>query len=448
VGSNLSYSRPTGVRVGLPHHYPVANNSAFLQTLRFAIAICICLIMVGGAFSQLQMVLFGGFVPITPAIFKAGLLLVFAVLFFSNDGVYLESRVLQISLLLLLLLVARTVYISSVTSIEFRDLLQSDFLYYFLPLAACCAAAIEVNVPTRFFSRPLLGFFVVSLCLGVAQYVSNEPIVRTESVDGNFIVLAWKFYGQVRAFALFLTCTQFGVFCCLIGSYGIVEFRQKSHKTVGVTLYLSAALGVAVSLTRTAQLAFALVTILTFVALAPSFGKRARLLPVISQVGALLLLLFGLSRLGAGNSYDLTSSETFTIRILEWTSYLGDFSRLPLMQQIFGAGLIQFLGDNVGRVRYVSNATQTFMDNTLLAVLMNTGLMGVVLIVALYVSAWQMLCERMTDRSSSLYTATLIMVAAIPFIGFFDLMFTELGVFLLLAFCLDTRTDAPVNAGV
>jgi hypothetical protein len=157
-----------------------------------------------------------------------------------------------------------------------------------------------------------------------------------------------------------------------------------------------------------------------------------RLLPLVSILAAILLFVWGLGRLGQGNSYDSASSETFGIRIEEWGYYLQEYVRSSILKQIIGAGLIQFLG-STGRVGNLGNQTLLFMDNTLLAVLMNTGIVGVGVLISLYRSAWKHVLARHSKEASSMLLASISMMAVLPFIGSYDVMLTEMGAFLLVA---------------
>jgi hypothetical protein len=409
------------------------DPTPFVGALRLTTALCTAGIIVGGAYAQLQMALFGGFVPVTPAIFKVGLVVILLAVFLLRGTAFFYSPVLRDAFLLLMLTCVTTLSLLFSSEYSLADLLQTSFLYYFMPLIACLFTATPLRISPRTYTTLFILMFLISLGFGLDQFITGTKVLPVESADGNFSVQAWYMYGAVRAFGLFATPMQFGYFCCFVGAYGVMLVLHEERRLLGLLCVISAAAGCFFSQTRAAEICFALTLLVAWaIATKPAGAAFVRLLPWVSILAAVLLFAWGVNRLDQGNSYDSTSSETFGIRVAEWGYYLQEYARSSMLKQVIGAGLIQLLGAT-GRVRNLSNQTMLFMDNTLLAVLMNTGILGVGILISLYRSAWNYVLARHSKEASSMLLASITMLAVLPFIGSYDVMLTEMGAFLLIA---------------
>jgi hypothetical protein len=414
-------------------NYVELDTTPYLGVIRLLAALCTVGIIVGGAFPQLQMALLGGFVPVTPAVFKVGLVIILLAVFGLRGTAFVYSKVLRDAFLLMGVIFVSTMSVLITSGYSLADLMQTNFLYYFMPLLACFFTAIPLRVTPRTYAILFLLMFLISLGFSMDQYLTDTKVLPVTSVDGNFNVLAWYMYGSVRAFGLFATPMQFGYFCCFIGAYGVMVALHEGRRVQGLFWLVAAAAGCFFSQTRAAEICFLLTLLVAWaIATKPSKSGLVRLLPLVSILAAILLFVWGLGRLGQGNSYDSASSETFGIRIEEWGYYLQEYVRSSILKQIIGAGLIQFLG-STGRVGNLGNQTLLFMDNTLLAVLMNTGIVGVGVLISLYRSAWKHVLARHSKEASSMLLASISMMAVLPFIGSYDVMLTEMGAFLLVA---------------
>jgi hypothetical protein len=414
----------------------LADNVAPLQLgasylLQWIAAICFISVIAGGAFAQIQVLLLQGNVPVTPAIFKAILLLVLGVAFFARGGRCVISLQLMLGILLVLGLTVSTVHILFSSSLPLNDLLLSDFLMYFLLFLGCAVSAVPIMVSPKLLTWLLLLVFVVSLSIGAAQHFLNDKVVATDSVDGKFAVQAWNFYGQVRAFGLFPSPMDFGFFCALIGNFGVVLAVRERHRFVGWSMVILAGFGCFLTLTRAAQICYCVGLPVAYVL---SNGKPkilVRVLPICTLLTAVIVLGVGATRLTQFNRGDLTSSETLYIRLTEWKSYLVRYGEMSLADQIVGSGLVEKGG--LGRVKHLANEGPTLLDNTYLALLVNTGLMGLALVVGLFASAWRVFSRKVAEGASTLMVATAATFATLPFLANYEVTLNEVGVLLLLA---------------
>jgi hypothetical protein len=394
-------------------------------------AICFVSVIAGGAFAQLQVFLLQGNVPVTPAIFKAILLLVLGVTFFARGGRCVISLQLTLGILILLGLTVSTIHILFSSYLPLSDLLVSDFLMYFVLVLGCGVSAVPLMVSPKLLTRLLLLIFVVSLSIGAAQHFLNDKVVATHSLDGKFNVLAWNFYGQVRAFGLFLSPLDFGVFCALIANFGVILAVRKRRRFVGWSMVILAGLGCYASLTRAAQISYIVGLPIAFVLGTGKPKILVRLLPVCALATAMIVFGFGLTRITQLNKGDITSSETFYIRLTEWKYYLERYREMSLADQIVGSGLVEKGGS--GRVKHLANEGPMTMDNTYLALLVNSGVMGFALVLGLYASAWDVLSIKAAEGASTLMVATAASFATLPFMASYAVNLNEMGVLLLLA---------------
>jgi hypothetical protein len=82
-------------------NYVELDTTPYLGVIRLLAALCTVGIIVGGAFPQLQMALLGGFVPVTPAVFKVGLVIILLAVFGLRGTAFVYSKVLRDAFLLM-----------------------------------------------------------------------------------------------------------------------------------------------------------------------------------------------------------------------------------------------------------------------------------------------------------------------------------------------------------
>lgn len=399
--------------------------------LRLSAAVCIVFVIASGAFPRIQMLLLGGNVPVTPAIVKALLLLILGVAFFARGARIDISLPFASGLFVMLGLGISRAHIFFSSHMPMGDLLLADYLMYFMLLLGCLFAAVPMRVSPRLLTTLFFLIFFISIAIGTGQHFLNEKIIPTDSVDGNFSVQAWDFYGQVRAFGLFPTPMQFGFFCCLIGNFGVVQIVRERRRFVGWLIVILAGFGCFLTLTRAAQICYCVGLPLAYILSVGRPKGLVRVLPVCALVTAMIVLGAGATRLSVSNRGDLSSSETLYIRLTEWKSYLDRYGDMSLADQVIGSGLVERGG--LGRVKHLANEGPTLLDNTYLAILVNFGIMGVALVVCLYASAWGVLSRKADVGASSLMVATVATFAALPFLANYEVVLNEIGMFLLLA---------------
>jgi hypothetical protein len=423
------------VAPNLPSTVAVVRDPALMEGgapdyLRWCAAVCIVLMIAAAVFPRIQM-LVGGTVPVPPAILKALLLFVLGMTFFARGARCTITPPVALCLFITLGLGISRAHILFSSHVPLGDLLFSDFLMYFVLLLGCIFVAVPMLVSPRLLTGLLFSVFFISLAIGAAQYFLNKTIIPTDSVDGNFSVLAWDFYGRVRAFGLFVTPMQFGFFCCLIGNFGIALVVRKQRRLLGCLLVVLAGFGCFVTFTRAAQICYCVGLPLAYIICTGRPKALLRVLPACALAMSVIVIGVGATQLAASNKADLSSSETLNIRLTEWKLYLATYGEMSLPDQILGNGLVERGG--FGRIKHLANEGPTLLDNTYIAVLVNFGIVGVALVMGLYASAWIAISRKTAEGASPLMVATAATFATLPFLANYEVVLSEVGMFMLLA---------------
>src|SRR5271170_7810595 len=197
--------------------------------------------------------------------------------------------------------------------------------------------------------------------LAAAQHLTASPILYTESLDGSFKVPSWMFADQLRAFSLFGSALEFGMFCAFSGALGIALARTMPIR--GALLTIASALASYTTLTRLCYLIFfgAIASSLIF-----TFGKRpsrGSWLPFLWFLLGLSTILVGLNSVGSTDPGSLQDAGSLLERLNQWVYFSDLFLHSSLVYQLFGLGLVQSdsLLSSYGMV----------IDNTLLALLLH-----------------------------------------------------------------------------
>ena len=95
-----------------------------------------------------------------------------------------------------------------------------------------------MRVTDRVLLVMVIALAVVCGALGVAQYVTNTPIVPTFSSDGYFKVMVWSTGGHVRAFSLFVAPASCGAFFCFTASLAVAMARRQKNLIIAIPLLL------------------------------------------------------------------------------------------------------------------------------------------------------------------------------------------------------------------
>lgn len=351
---------------------PVVSSSRRLVGL--GVLLVWVLLVVDGVFPQLQMLVLGNRVPIPSLLLKIllivemGILGVFYIRF-KLPLYIIISWIVFVSYLIL------TIFISVVILKKPLDYyIFSINAYYFFLIIFPFVWVWEGIYSQKFLNSCLIYIFVFLSILGVWQFFSGNPILPIESLDKNFQVFSWGFYGQVRAFSLFSSSANFGHYIALIAGLATAFLLvEKKFRFWSLLLWIMTLLTTYATLTRATYLEVGC-TVLA-VGLFVSLKKLKKLSYAFPAVfgGLGFILAFGTSFIGQSflNSNTLFQDESLRIRIQAWNNVSDQWLSAGLTTALFGTGSIQN-----SRFDTVKNV---LVDSSFLAVGLHIGLFGLLL---------------------------------------------------------------------
>jgi hypothetical protein len=397
----------------------------------FLVVLCL-LSLVDGAMSQVQMFLLGE-VPV-PEYMVKGLFLVAGLLACLVYRGNQPSGVPRIAWLLcgayLLLDIA---YLTQARGMLLATVLQSYSGYYPLLFIGPILFVFRGSISQRVMLRLTVFLFLICAMIGIIQYLTAQPILYTESADGAFRVDSWYFFDEVRAFSLFSSAMNFGMFCALCGALGVALSRTMPVR--GMLLIAASAAACFTTLTRLSYLLFFCVC--TY-ALVLTYGKksaRGQWQPVVYFFAGLATIATGLSSLVSGGTNNLQDASSLLQRIGQWTYYADFLIHSSLADQLFGVGIVQN--------EKILPLYPMIIDNSPLALILHIGVVGLVLFTVLLVEMWLFLRREALASQQPFAIAAASLWAALACAGTFNIVFTSFGtVFALAVLC--RRSPGPM----
>jgi hypothetical protein len=368
------------------------------------------IIVVDGALPQLEIAITGGpllFIPRSHYLLALGLISMLLL-----KGRFQSSPLLPLTLVLL-----------SYATIEvgflhfFQDLsisaIRSSAEYFFLLLMVGVASV----VPLKIKSRHILAAFVVitfaCVALSAAQYLANLPIVATESTDHAFRVDSYEFFGKTRAFSLFGSGLQAGMFYCFMGGVATSFCLRRGRGNFGLLLLPLCAFGCYATYTRLVMVGFLLTVIAVFAMSRKGLARFSPLLPLLSLGFAVLLVAQGFRTAAGAGRNDLANSSSLDQRVADRPE----------------------------------TAAPVPVDNAYLLILLNTGVCGLVFLGVAYWRFWTFLHDRATSRTDSLFNGITAMFATVPLFGTISDPPVQIILLLLFAVSVDNEDDVIVPSG-
>jgi hypothetical protein len=401
------------------------NYTGPFALLRLAVLVIALFFLVDAALCQLQMFVTGGASPITPAVLKVALIGALAAAFLLRGKLH-NQRAAKIGLLFVAYLLLDALHQYFNLGIDFTDILLAYNAYYVLPLLGVIAFSVPVRISDRLLARILIVLSVLCGSLGLAQYITNTPIIPTQSSDGNFQVLVWSSLGHLRVFSLFGEPASCAVFFCLTGSLAVAMFRRKKNLIVAapllaLSLFVSWASG---ARTNIAGTACGVITawLITFVVR----KDRTKWLPLVWLTLGLLIAAYASLQTGSGglSTGSITDATSFSERLAIWSRFLEMFRTTSVSNLLFGYGLVQN-----GKLDPTGLGGS---DNLYLGVILHIGIIGLSLFMLLLWQFWQLLRKEAERRTSYFTTAIAATYSTVLLTGLFKLNFFG-AIFLLFA---------------
>jgi hypothetical protein len=379
--------------------------------------------LVNALVPQVQMFLSGGQSLFGDSVIKAALLVAVAAGCILHPKVKIAAIPWLAWLLCIGYLIVEVIHLTINCDMSLGEALFSYYNYYCLFLIGPAMLIFRGAVSQRTLVRCSVFMFAVCATLAAAQHLTASPIVYTESVDGSFMVPSWMLADRLRAFSLFGSSLEFGLFCAFSGALGIALARKMPVR--GTLLAIASALACYTTLTRLCYLIFvgAIASSLVF-----TFGKklsRGRWLPFLWFLLGLSTILVGLNSVNSSDAGTLQDAGSLLERLNQWVSFSDLFLHSSLVYQLFGLGIVQ---DESIRSTY-----GMVIDNTLLALLLHIGVVGLVLFGTLLTKMWIYLRREAVVTQQPFIIAAASLWAAITCAGTFNIVFGVFGAIFGLA---------------
>lgn len=336
--------------------------------------------LVNAAIVQLQAYATGGeaFMPAYYAKIALVLLFVAGTLLFDKESV--PKRLLQIWVAYILAVAASFAFVVGFSLLPMDTAITyymaNNLFLLFLPAYYLCAKflrGIEVD-------RAILLLVLPLSLLGLAQYLSDNPIVYTDTKEGFLAVQSWLFYGHVRGFSLFASGLDFSFFLALaagITTVGILRGRVLHG------LFCVALLGVVLVATYATFTRLAYIFVAQTIIFSAYFCVQKRhsrfmwaLYPVLNLVVSLMAVV-GLPLIMSGG---VLRNDSLVMRIDYWQDAVNVITGNGPLVFLFGTGVTQAAA-NPGYI----------VDNMFLNFMVQTGFFGTVTVVLLLSCIWMSL---------------------------------------------------------
>jgi hypothetical protein len=358
--------------------------------------VLVAIYLADGILPQVQMFLTGGSTPITSG-FKLILLFpVFASVILTRS--FRRSQMVSAITLLAAFMLIDSAILLATTKYQAFDILNS-FRGSFFPLILCGAVMLA---PLTIRQRDVLAWgtavFIACIAISIFQFATNTSVLPTRSQDGTFAVQSFLFDDRVRAFSLFTSSLQAGVFYCIPAALGTVLLLMRRHLWVGSLLLSLSIVGSYAAFTRLSMLGLGASVLSAIIMWNPRLAIVAKLLPLIWGVIALLTISIALRDSAGLRRSGVLNTESLYDRLDGWRFYGDKYSASNLTEMLFGTGMSEHVADDDPN-RYPS-AAPTQIDNAFLQILLHSGLLLLCVVIYYYVQAWRLLYYKATgDRT-------------------------------------------------
>jgi hypothetical protein len=416
-------------------HYVTVPQSRITFLPKILIILLALMSVVDGALPQLEMAITGGSVPFAP---KLPILLIIGLgSMLLLKGRFQSSTLLPITMVLGGYLILEMFFLHFSKDLSLTSVRRS--LEYAILLTIAAAAS---SVPLQIKARHILAAFIVitlaCLVVSAAQFLTDLPVVRTESTDHSFQVQSYQFFGETRAFSLCGTALQAGLFYSFMGGVATSFCLRRGSRRFGLLLLPLCAFGCYATYTRLVMFGFVLSCFAVFAMSRPGLARLMRMFPVVALCCAVLIVVQGL-RTSTGAERSLANSSSLDQRLIEWRIYSGKFMGGGPADILFGTGLGAYLPYTVPD--RPENAAPVPVDNAYLLILLSMGVTGLALLGIAYWHFWTYLHTRATSSRSHLLLGISGIFATVPFFCFITDPPTPIILLFLLAVSVDKQAD-------
>jgi hypothetical protein len=408
------------------------SNGLWL-TSRTVAAICFTLAvlaLVDGALPQFQMILTGGHVYVPVVVVKLAILFLFSSAAIFSRVVRPGYGFTRIWLLAFLYLAVDALFLVVDVHLPLADIVVAYNNYYAYLLIAPMAGFLGEKLSDRWAILFLSIIFIICWVVGTAQFTTQHPLLYTESLEGNFLALSWSGDGiGIRAFSLFSSGLAYGTACSLVGAVGVGMFLKSSQKFLAAALFLTAAFGCYTTFTRNCYIEFSFACCAVVCLASQRLSRLVRYFPILFLIGSMVIAFRGI--VADTSDSAVASNVSLLIRAESWQYFLTLYAAAPVAEKIFGLGIIQD-----------STAALLAVDNVFLAILLNVGLVGLILLFWLHWKMWIRLYTRALTQPSAFTWGVAGFWSTFLAVYFYNIALAPFALVYIMAFIVKPRNAA------
>jgi hypothetical protein len=411
------------------------------------VAMFVCVI--NCAFPELEMFLTGGRVPVPQGFVKIvcfAFLSLLMLIYGKLDLVSFPIKTWIVCMVYLLLVFPFLWFVE----MKYPDEILLAYNSAYCPLIfAPIVTTVRGKLTERWAMRIFMSTFAASVALGWAQFILQDPIVQLASSDGNFRIFGsqWMQGGErsTRAMSFFGNAQEFGSFLVLVAAIGIGMCGRRGGWKKGVPLYLFAAATCYTTLTRATfvQLFFASVAAFTF-----TFSKkpnRVRWQPLIALCLGLFIAFSGFSKQLSTQISDkksLADDSSLDLRLAQWGMHISKLEHSSTAEQLFGLGFSQAEKPAMVPLKEGWTLGDALVDNLYLALVLHIGLVGAILMLALFWGMWRFIRNEALRRPTPLLIGIASYWATFLLTGMFNIQGANYGFWFLVGVMLLPHSGA------
>lgn len=416
--------------------YGVAATSFITFIPKLLVVFAALTLVASGALPQSEMAVTGGYILFMPRQLTIFVLSFVAILLLK--GRFQSSPLLPLVIVLAVYCSFEAIFLHFFENLSYAEI-RSSLDYCLLLLIAVAASVIPLQIrPQRILALVFVTGFAC-LALSTAQFLTNSPVVPTESSDGSFRVLSYQFFDEARCFSFFANGLQAGVFYSFMGGLSITYCLQRGTKIFGLVLLFLSAFACYATYTRLTMVSFVLCTIAVFLMSRKGTAKYTQLLPIFSLCCALLVVVQGLRSIASAGRNDLTNSSSLNQRVIDWGIYAAKFLAGSPENILFGTGQGPYVP--FGAPDRPDTASPIPVDNAYLLVPLGSGLLGLVVLGVVYWRLWLYLHKRSIASKGHLLRAIAGIISTVPFVCSISDPPNQIIAWLLLAVCLTDEDE-------
>jgi hypothetical protein len=414
--------------------YSSGETSFVTFVPKLLVIFAVLTLIVNGALPQVEMAVTGGSLLFMPR--QLTLLILALASMLLLKGRFQHSPLLPLTLVLACYFLIESLFLHFAKDISYPAIRTSLECFIFLAIVGA-ASAVPLQIRSRHILAFLIAITLACLVISAAQFITNTPVVRTESSDSYFHVQSYQFVDQTRGFSLFTNGLEAGLFYSLMGGIATSFCLQRGSRRIGFILLPLCAFGCYVTYTRLAIVGFIVTFIAVFVLSRRGLSRLSLLLPLFSLLCGILIIIQGLRTEGGAARTDLVSASSLDTRIVAWGIYAGKFMAGSRTDILFGIGQGPYTPYTAPN--RLENSAPIPIDNAYLLSLLSCGVFGSLLLGVTYWKLWMFLHQRTIHGRDHLVKGIAGIFAALPFFCCINDLPSQ--IILLLLFVVSLRKE-------